>query len=73
MFVTILARDHMEICFYFNYAYLKEHISAFKKIQSFGHWVILPLKHCVCRKNLNFGQLYLLMPDMSHGNLNHIC
>ena len=54
MFVTILARNHMEIsCFFFKYTCLKEHISAFEKIQPFGHQVILPLK-CICRKNLNF-------------------
>ena len=59
MFVTILAWDHMEIWSYFKYAYFKEHISAFERILSFGHWIILPQKHCICRKNLNFGQLYL--------------
>ena len=72
MFVTILARDHMEIWFYFKYAYLQEHNGAFEKNLSFGYWVLLPLKH-VCRKNLNFGRLYLLMVDRSHDNLNQIC
>ena len=72
MFVTILARDHMEISIYFKYAYLKEHNSVFEKIKSFGHRVILPLKHCIRRKELNFGQLYLSMPDMAHNNLNQI-
>ena len=52
MSVTILARDHIEIWFYFKYAYLKEHISAFEKILSFGHQVILPLKHCICEKKI---------------------
>ena len=37
MFISILIRDHVEIWFYLKYAYLKEHISAFGKILSFGH------------------------------------
>ena len=37
--------------------YLKEHISAFEKIFSIGHFVILPLKHCICRKKFYFDQL----------------
>ena len=53
-------RSHGNL-FYFKYAYLKEHISASEKIQSFEHRVILPLKHCIRRKSLNFGQLYLLI------------
>ena len=43
LFVTILARDHIELCFYFKNAYLKEHIGAFEKILPFGHRVILPV------------------------------
>ena len=62
MFVTILARDYMEIRFYFKYAYLKEHINIFEKKLSFGHRVILPLKHCICRKTLNFDWLYDYIP-----------
>ena len=52
-----------ESWFYFRYTRFKEHISAFEKILSFWHLVILPLKHCICRKKFNFGWLYLLMPD----------
>ena len=44
-------RSHGNL-FYFKYAYLKEHISASEKIQSFEHRVILPLKHCIRRKSL---------------------
>ena len=73
LFITILARDHMEIWFYFKYAYLKEHVSAFEKILSFRHQVILPLKHCICRIKLKFGWQHLLMADRSHDNLNQIC
>ena len=73
IFITILARDHMEIWFYIKYAHLKEHISAFEKILSFGQWVIFPLKHCISGKKLNFSWLYLLIPDRSHDSLNQIC
>ena len=72
IFVTILARDHAKVWFYFKYAYLKEYISAFEKIPSFGHGVICPLTHCICRKNLNFGGLCLMMPSRSHDNLKHL-
>ena len=54
MFVTIMARDHMEIWFYFKYAYLKEHISAFEENLSFSHWVMLPLKHWSVEKIWTF-------------------
>ena len=36
MFVTILARDHMEFWFYFKYAYLEEHINILKKFCHLG-------------------------------------
>ena len=68
LFVTILGRDHIE----FFQIYLKEHISTLEIILSFGHQVILPLKHCIHRKNLNFAQLYLLVPIRSHDHLNQM-
>ena len=36
MYITILGRDHMEICFCFKYTYLKEHYSLFKKSFDLG-------------------------------------
>ena len=52
----------------FKYAHSKECTSAVETILLFEHQVILRLKYCICRKNLNFGQLYLLMPDKSYDN-----
>ena len=53
---------------YIKYAHSKECTSAVETILLFGHQVIRCLKYCICRKNLNFGQLYLLMPDKSYDN-----
>ena len=41
VYVTILERDHMKICFYCKYAYFKEQYSVFKIILWFGCNVIL--------------------------------
>ena len=40
------------------------HFCAFEKIPSFGHQAIMPLKHCICKRNWTFCQLHILMPDI---------
>ena len=65
VYIIILGRDHVKLNF-ISSIHSWNNIILYQKKLWFGRHAILSLKNCICRRNLNFSKLYLLMPDRSH-------